>query len=255
MHTADRVSVLGVDCFAGSLGAAAAETVARARSGEGGYVCLCSAHGVVLSHHDRELKEALAGAWRVFPDGYPVAWLARRLGAAHAAQITGTDLMAGVFEQGQEAGLRHFLYGSSPATLSLLQERLLERFPRANVVGTLSPSLTPLEPAEAERDAAAIRAAQPHVVWIGLSTPKQDVWMRRYAKLVAPAVVLGVGAAFDFHAGTKTRAPLWMRRSSLEWLHRLQSEPRRLAGRYARIVAEFSLRAAAELARGRRTTT
>lgn len=254
MQVADRVSVLGVDCFAGSLDAAAAETVSRARAGKDGYVCLCSAHGIVLSHHDRELKEALAGAWRVFPDGYPVAWLARRHGAAHAAQITGTDLMAGVFEAGQDAGLRHFLFGSTPETLRLLEARLLKRFPQANIVGSLSPSFAPLEPAEAQRDAATIREARPNVVWVGFSTPKQDLWMRRYAKLLAPAVILGVGAAFDFHAGTKQRAPVWMRCTSLEWLHRLLSEPRRLASRYARIVAEFSLRAAIELARRRRPT-
>lgn len=254
MQVADRVSVLGVDCFAGSLGVAAAETVARAGSREGGYACLCSAHGVVFSHHDQDLKKALDGAWRVFPDGYPVAWLARRLGAAQAAQVTGTELMAAVYEAGQDAGLRHFLFGSSPETLALLEARLLERFPRANVVGTLSPSFTPLEPAEAERDAATIREARPNVVWVGFSTPKQDLWMSRYAKLLAPAVVLGVGAAFDFHAGTKARAPGWMRRTGLEWLHRLLSEPRRLAGRYARIVGEFSLRTAVALARGRRTT-
>lgn len=254
MLVADRVNVLGVDCYAGTLGAAAEETVSRARSGEDGYVCLCSAHGVVLSHHDRELKEALAGAWRVFPDGYPVAWLARRRGAAHASQITGTDLMAGVFAAGQEAGLRHFLFGSTPDTLARLEASLRERYPKANIVGSLSPSFAPLDPAEAERDAATIRTAQPNVVWVGFSTPKQDLWMRRYAKLLGPAVVLGVGAAFDFHAGTKQRAPVWMRRTSLEWLHRLLSEPRRLATRYARIVAEFSLRAAIELARGKRSS-
>lgn len=246
-----QATVLGVECFAGSLEQAAAETVARARSGAGGYVCLCSVHGVVFSHHDPELREALAGAWRVLPDGYPVAWMARRTGARQALRIAGTDFMSAVFEQGQDAGLRHFLFGSTPEVLARLESRLLERFPRAEIAGSLSPSFTPLDPEEARRDLERIAAASPHLVWLGFSTPKQDLWMSRYAAGLAPAVALGVGAAFDFNAGTKVRAPEWMQRAGLEWLHRLASEPTRLAGRYARINSEFAGRAALDLLRRR----
>ena len=230
---------------------AAAETVARARSAEGGYVCLCSAHGIVLSHHDPELRDAFGGAWRVLPDGLPVAWMTRRMGARQATRIAGTEFMAAVFEQGQESGLRHFLFGSTPDVLDLLNTRLLERFPRAKIVGSLAPSFAPLAPDEAHRDLRVIAMARPQLVWVGLSTPKQDLWMHRYGAQLAPALVLGVGAAFDFNAGTKRRAPEWMQRASLEWVHRLASEPRRLSGRYARIVAEFSLRSAVELVRRR----
>jgi len=245
-------TVLGVECFAGSLEQAAAETIARARSGAGGYVCLCSAHGIVFSHHDPELREALADAWRVLPDGYPVAWMARRTGAPRALRVAGTDFMSAVFERGQDAGLRHFLFGSTPEVLGRLESQLVERFPRAEIVGSLSPSFTPLEPEEARRDLERIAAAQPHLVWLGFSTPKQDLWMRRYAAQLAPALALGVGAAFDFNAGTKKRAPEWMQRTGLEWLHRLSSEPTRLAGRYARITSEFVGRAALDLLRRRR---
>ncbi len=251
MVDAARASVLGVECFAGSLDDAASATIARALGGGGGYACLCSVHGVVFAHHEPELRDALDRAWRVFPDGFPVAWMARRTGALRATRIAGTELMARVFELGQDAGLRHHLYGSTPEVLELLRRRLLERFPRALVVGALSPSFAPLDEGEAARDLELIRATEPHVVWIGISTPKQDLWMARYAARLAPALALGVGAAFDFNAGTKKRAPVWMQRTSLEWLHRLASEPRRLTGRYARIVAEFSLRAAVDLVRRR----
>jgi N-acetylglucosaminyldiphosphoundecaprenol N-acetyl-beta-D-mannosaminyltransferase len=253
MERSDRTAtVLGVECFAGSVEQAAADTLVRARSREGGYVCLCSAHGIVLSHHDDAFLEALDRAWLVLPDGFPVAWMARRMGAPRATRIPGTEFMAAVFERGQRIGLRHFLYGASSDVLEQLAAKLTGRFPQANITGSLSPSFTPLNPTEAHDDIQRISVAQPDVVWVGISTPKQDLWMSLYAQLLAPAVVVGVGAAFDFNAGTKRRAPKWMQRTSLEWLHRLASEPRRLTGRYARIIAEFSVRAAVDLVRQRR---
>lgn len=230
-----------------------AATLERARSGEGGYVCLCSAHGVVHSHHDAEFRDALGDAWLVLPDGFPVAWMAKRPGS-QTTRIAGTDFMAAVFEHGRTLAARHFLFGATPQVLGLLEANLRQRFPEATIVGSLSPSFTPLEPEHAREDLAKIAAAQPTFVWVGLSTPKQDLWMHRHAAQLAPAVLLGVGAAFDFNAGTKSRAPAWMQQNSLEWLHRLASEPRRLTGRYARVVTEFSIRAAVDLIRRRLST-
>jgi N-acetylglucosaminyldiphosphoundecaprenol N-acetyl-beta-D-mannosaminyltransferase len=139
-------------------------------------------------------------------------------------------------------GLRHFLFGSTPEVL----ERLRERFGDA-IVGAVSPPFGNVGADAVEE----IRATRPDVIWCALGAPKQELWMATHADALAPALLLGVGAAFDFVAGTKPRAPRWMQRTSLEWAHRLATEPRRLAGRYARTNTEFALRICLELTRRR----
>ena len=234
-----QAAVLGVDCFAGSPAEAASLVLARARARERGYACLCNVHVLVTAQHDAALRGALDHAWTVFPDGSPVAWLARRQDAA-AARVAGAELMEAVI--GADGGVRHFLFGSTPEVLALLAERFGDA-----VVGTLSPPFGPVGSEAVDE----IRAAEPDIVWCGLGAPKQELWMAAHEDALAPAVLLGVGAAFDFLAGTKARAPRWMQRSSLEWAHRLATEPRRLAGRYARTNTEFVVRACVELARRR----
>ncbi len=236
-------TVLGVEYFIGDLRAATSVVLDRARSGGGGYSCLCGVHGIVTAQHSDAMMRALDGAWLNFPDGAPVAWLMRRFGARRARRVAGPDLMPLVFEAGQDAGLRHFLFGSTPDVLERLQSRLLERYPRALVVGTFSPPFRALSEQENVAIAQQITDSGADVVWVGLGLPKQDQWLERSAGLFQPAVGLGVGAAFDFLAGTKPRAPQWMQDAGLEWLHRLLSEPRRLARRYAATNTEFVLRA------------
>jgi N-acetylglucosaminyldiphosphoundecaprenol N-acetyl-beta-D-mannosaminyltransferase len=148
-----------------------------------------------------------------------------------------------VIDSGQDVGLRHFLFGSTPDVLERLEVRLRERYPRAIIVGTFSPPFRPLTDDENVRIAQQIVDSGADVVWAGLGLPKQDQWLERSASLFEPAVGLGVGAAFDFLAGTKPRAPRWMQDMGLEWLHRLMSEPRRLARRYAATNTEFVVRA------------
>ena len=189
--------VLGTPIFVGDVASGASWVVERALAGAGGYVCLCNVHLFVVARHDDEVRRALAGAALAFPDGWPIAWLQRRLGNRSATRVAGPDLMARVI--------------------------------------------------------ADVRRASPHVVWLSLGCPKQELWMLRYAHELAPALVAGVGAAFDFHAETKKRAPAWAQRAGLEWLHRLLSEPRRLASRYARTNSEFLLLAGRELLRQRRS--
>lgn len=236
-------TVLGVEYFVGDVPAATAAVLRRVETGLGGYSCLCGVHGIVTAQHSESMMRALDGAWLNFPDGAPVAWLMRRHGAASAHRVAGPDLMPRVIEAGQEAGVRHFLFGSSADVLERLQRRLLDRFPRAIIAGAISPPFREVTDEENARFAEQIVSSGADIVWVGLGLPKQDEWLHRSAALFAPAVGLGVGAAFDFLAGTKPRAPEWVQAAGLEWMHRLLKEPRRLAGRYATTNTEFLARA------------
>jgi N-acetylglucosaminyldiphosphoundecaprenol N-acetyl-beta-D-mannosaminyltransferase len=251
-HSTQRgCTVLGVKCFVGDLEAAAETVLDRARSGAGGYACLGNAHVLVTAQHDEQFKAALADAWVTFPDGAPVAWVQRRRAATGAVRVCGPDLMPFVIERGVPAGVRHFLLGAGEDVLARLRQTLNERFPAVEIVGSYSPSRQ-----EIESDAASIveriRTAEPAIVWCAFGAPRQELWMSRNARALAPAVLVGVGAAFDFLAGAKARAPVWMQRSGLEWLHRLLHEPRRLTARYVKTNSEFALRALAEVVWGRR---
>jgi N-acetylglucosaminyldiphosphoundecaprenol N-acetyl-beta-D-mannosaminyltransferase len=240
--------VLGVDCFVGELEGAAETVLAQVGSGQGGYACLANAHVLVAAQHDEQLRAALDGAWIRLPDGAPVAWLQRRLGSVGASRVAGPDLMPLVIEMGLTSGLRHFLLGSTENVLELLHRHLLRRFPGARVAGLHSPSRPQIE-SDAPVVVEQVLAAKADVVWCAFGAPRQEVWMARHAAELAPAVLVGVGAAFDFIAGTKPRAPVWMQRRGLEWLHRLRTEPVRLCGRYLRTNSEFALRAVIELSR------
>jgi N-acetylglucosaminyldiphosphoundecaprenol N-acetyl-beta-D-mannosaminyltransferase len=242
-----QTDVLGVEIFAGTFSGAVDTVVERARSGHGGYVVQCNVHVLMTAHDDPELMRALHDAWLVMPDGAPIAWLQRRLGAATAERVGGPDLMPSVIDRGRRHGLRHFFVGSTPETLQALVTGLEACFPGVELVGAHSPQFgTPAELAGAAEVAAA---AAPNVVWLALGAPKQELWMHKHAMSLAPAVVIGVGAAFDFQAGAKARAPQWARRGGLEWAHRLTREPRRLTGRYVRTNSAFVLRSGACLAR------
>jgi N-acetylglucosaminyldiphosphoundecaprenol N-acetyl-beta-D-mannosaminyltransferase len=245
---------LGTPIFVGDVASAAGWVVERALAGAGGYVCLCNVHLFVVARHEDEVRRALDGATLAFPDGWPIAWLQRRLGHPAATRVAGPDLMARTIAYGRSFGIRHFLLGSSKGVLGRLDENLQRRFPGAEIAGRLSlPFFEADEFSGTEAAIEDVRRARPDVVWLSLGCPKQELWMLRYAQELAPALVAGVGAAFDFHAGTKPRAPAWVQRAGLEWLHRLLSEPRRLASRYARTNSEFLLLAGRELLRQRRS--
>lgn len=240
--------VLGVRCFVGDIASAADAAIERALSGAGGYGVLCNVHVLMTARREPEVMAALEGAWTVFPDGAPVAWFQRRAGMRAAERIGGPDLMPAVLDRGRAHGIRHALFGSTPDVVVALAERLRERFPGVEIVATHAPA-TGEEDDESEL--ARVVAARPHVVWCALGAPKQELWMARCASALAPAIVLGVGAAFDFHAGAKDRAPTWVQRAGLEWLHRLGSEPRRLVVRYVTTNAAFVGAAATQLMRRR----
>lgn len=228
--------VLGVSCVVADVGSATEAVIARALSGDGGYAVLCNAHVLTTARRESAVMGALDAAWAVFPDGAPIAWAQRRLGHAAASRVGGPDLMADVLAQGRSHGLRHALFGSTPLVVQALAQRMENSLPGLDIVDAYAP-------AQGEEESGSllerIAATRPHVVWCALGAPKQELWMARRAAELAPSLVLGVGAAFDFHAGHKQRAPLWMQHAGLEWLHRLASEPRRLGGRYLRTDSQF----------------
>jgi N-acetylglucosaminyldiphosphoundecaprenol N-acetyl-beta-D-mannosaminyltransferase len=153
--------------------------------------------------------------------------------------------MPAVFDRGRESDLRHFLFGSTRPVLDAVQATLLTRFPGIAIVGTAAPDAGDEDLAEMLDQ---IRASDPHLVWVALGAPKQELWAQRHGTHLSSSLLMPVGAAFDFIAGAKPRAPRWMQRCGLEWLHRLATEPRRLGWRYLSTNSSFLLRALRELA-------
>ncbi|GJG87397.1 UDP-N-acetyl-D-mannosaminuronic acid transferase [Gemmatimonadetes bacterium T265] len=227
-----RVDVLGVGVSAIDVPAALAAFDRWIARGRRHYVCVSGVHGVMESQRDPGLRDVHNAAGLVTPDGMPLVWLSRLAGHATVRRVYGPDLMLAYCAHGVPAGRRHYFYGGNDGVPELLADRLRARVPGLQVVGTYSPPFRALTPDENDAVVARINAAEPDVVWVGLSTPKQERWMAAHrARLDAP-VLVGVGAAFDFHAGRKRQAPRWMQRSGLEWAFRFASEPRRLGRRY-----------------------
>lgn len=213
------------------------------------YVCITGVHGIVESRRDTGLRAIHNRADMVTPDGMPLVWLARALGHAGIARVYGPDLMRALTAISPERGYRHFCYGGAPGTPERLADRLRTRHRGLQVVGTYSPPFRDLTPEEDAAIVDEINRAAPDILWIGLSTPKQERWMAAHRALLDVPVIVGVGAAFDFLAETKRQAPAWMGNSGLEWFFRLCTEPRRLWRRYADIVPTFIVLSGLAIAR------
>jgi N-acetylglucosaminyldiphosphoundecaprenol N-acetyl-beta-D-mannosaminyltransferase len=196
------------------------------------YVCVTGVHGVMESQRDAELKRIHNRAGLVTPDGMPLVWLCRLGGFSHVERGYGPDLMLALCEQSPEQGYRHFLYGGKPDIPKKLARNLQQRFPGLEIAGIYSPPFRPLSDEEDEQIVKMINETNADVVWVGLGTPKQERWMATHIGRLTAPVLIGVGAAFDFHAGRRPQAPRWIQRSGLEWLFRLMIEPRRLGKRY-----------------------
>ena len=227
-----RVDVLGVRVSAVDLHQAVAEVARWIEEGERHYVCVTGVHGVMESQRDPALARIHNASGLTTPDGMPMVWAGRRAGARHMARVYGPDLMLALCELAAKRGWSSFLYGAREGVPELLAERLGARFPGLKVAGTYSPPFRALTPEEDADLVRRIEQVRPDLLWVGLSTPKQERWMADHIdKLQVPAL-LGVGAAFDMHAGLLPQAPPWMQRRGLEWVYRLAKEPRRLWRRY-----------------------
>jgi N-acetylglucosaminyldiphosphoundecaprenol N-acetyl-beta-D-mannosaminyltransferase len=245
----DRVDVLGVGVSVIDMNDAVA-TIERWIADDGRYyVCITGVHGVMESRRDETLRRIHNRAGMVTPDGMPLVWFLRLLGRRHVRRVYGPDLMRTMTAISSERGYRQFYYGGAPGVAETLRQTLVKAFPKLEVVGMFCPPFRALTPQEDEAIVDTINVLRPDIVWVGLSTPKQELWMADHLGRISAPVMIGVGAAFDFLAGTKRQAPVWMQRHGLEWLFRLCSEPRRLWRRYAYIVPAFTILALGALIR------
>jgi N-acetylglucosaminyldiphosphoundecaprenol N-acetyl-beta-D-mannosaminyltransferase len=207
------------------------QVIALARQRVPAAVHLCNAYTVACAGRDPSLRALLNQGDCNLPDGMPLVWALRRLGVAIGGRVYGPDLMEAVVDRGREAGLAHYLYGSTPEVVARLEQRLAQRFPGVRIAAAESPPFRPLEPGEVGLLAERVRRSGAHLVWVGLGTPKQDRFVAQHRDTLGVPLV-AVGAAFDFHAGAVRQAPAWLRDRGLEWAYRLAREPRRMWRRY-----------------------
>jgi N-acetylglucosaminyldiphosphoundecaprenol N-acetyl-beta-D-mannosaminyltransferase len=198
----------------------------------GAYVCLTNAHSTVESGRDPDLRTACESAFLSVPDGMPLVWILRRRGQGHVEKVTGIEYMPLVASAGLDLGIRHFFLGGAPGVAEAAAKGLQARVPGTNIVGVYSPPYGPPETWDLGDLRASLRSERPHIMWVGLGAPKQELWMADVAGDLEVPMMIGVGAAFDFLAGTRRPAPRAMSRVGLEWLFRLLSEPKRLWRRY-----------------------
>lgn len=213
---------------------------------ESRYVCICNVHSVVSASQNTDFAKAIEECDLVTPDGAPVAWMLRHLGYPTQQRINGPDLMWKYLDHISGSQESIYLYGGSESTIEALRRRIAAVFPNTRIAGSCSPPFRPLTVEEDAEVVDRINASGAGTVWASLGCPKQELWMAAHRGRVN-AVMIGVGAAFDFHAGTVRRAPEWMRNNGLEWLHRLATEPGRLWKRYLVTNSVFLVRAAAQL--------
>ena len=208
------------------------------------FIAVTGMHGVMEAQQSDEFRQVLAAADLVVPDGMPLVWMGRTFGLQLRRRVYGPELMETFLrETGSE--YRHFFYGGAEGVADQLAGVLHKKF-AIQVAGTWCPPFRALTAAEEDEVAALIEESKPDVVWIGLSTPKQERWMQAHRRLKAP-VMIGVGAAFDFHTGRAVQAPVWMREHGFEWLFRLLSEPRRLWRRYIILGGKFGFNVTLQL--------
>ncbi len=203
------------------------------------YVCVTSVHGVIESQRDDNLRRIHNEAGMVTPDGMPLVLVSRLMGFHQTERVYGPDLMLAVCDHSQHRGFSHFFYGGAPGVPERLIQRLSGRYPELKIAGSYSPPFRALTPAEDQAVIDQINSSKADIVWVGLSTPKQERWMAAHRDKLEAPVMIGVGAAFDFNAGLKKQAPRWMRKIALEWTFRLATEPRRLWLRYLKCNPEF----------------
>jgi N-acetylglucosaminyldiphosphoundecaprenol N-acetyl-beta-D-mannosaminyltransferase len=225
---------------------------AAVRAGQKGYICVTGVHGVMEAQTDEGFRRILNGAFLCTPDGMPMVWLGKLNGHARMRRVYGPDLMLEVCRWSEISGCRHFFYGGAPGVAETLRARLQARFPGLRVAGCYSPPFRALNSAEEQALRQTIQAVRPDILWVGLSTPKQEKFMAEFLPKLDVTLMVGVGAAFDFHSGRVRQSPRWMQRCGLEWFYRLCQEPRRLARRYLRNNPLFLLKIAGQLGRLRK---
>ena len=240
-----RVDTLGVGVSAINMPMAVEQIRQWVSQGSRHYVCVTGVHGIMESQRDPRLRDIHNSSGLTTPDGMPLVWAGRTAGARRMERVCGPDLMPAVCELAAAQGYSSFFYGGRTGVADLLAERLQRRYPALKVAGTYTPPFRELSEDEDQEVVQLINKAGPQLVWVGLGTPKQERWMASHIDRLNANVLIGIGAAFDVHAGLSSRAPVWMQRSGLEWTYRLAHEPRRLWRRYLYTSAPFFIRLAA----------
>lgn len=204
---------------------------ARIESGRSGYICVSNVHTTVMAYEQEEYRTIQNSALLALPDGKPLSVVSKKMGYPQAERVAGPDLMTRMFQESGVKGYRHYFYGSTQDTLKALSEVLKVKYPEIQIAGMYAP---PFRNLTEEEDAACverINRAAPDIVWVGLGAPKQEKWMYAHRNIIK-GLMIGVGAGFDFHAGTVKRAPKWMQNIGMEWFYRLLQDPKRLWKRY-----------------------
>lgn len=243
-----RANVLGVGVHATTMEEAVTLSGCLLQSGIQSYVCLTGVHGVMEAQRDSQLRRTLNEAALCLPDGMPTVWLGRAQGHRQMARVYGPDYMAELCHWSVGHGFRHFLYGGKPGVAELLRERLCRRFPGIQIAGSYTPPFGTLSEPDERKLRHQIAECKPDILWVGLSTPRQERFMAEHVGKLDVTLMAGVGAAFDIHAGLVTDSPEWIKRCGLQWLDRLRKEPSRLWRRYLKnnpaFVWEIGLQAA-----------
>jgi N-acetylglucosaminyldiphosphoundecaprenol N-acetyl-beta-D-mannosaminyltransferase len=237
-----RINVLGVGISGLNLETALDAIAEAVRTRRRGYICVTGVHGVMEAQRDEGFRRILNQAFLCTPDGMPMVWVGKLRGCKEIRRVYGPDLMLEVCGWSGKNSCRHFFFGGGPGVAEQLRHRLTARFPQLQVVGCYAPPFRPLNPEEERQLREAVDAAKPDILWIGLSTPKQEKFMAEFLPRLNVTLMIGVGAAFDFHSGQVRQSPRWMQRNGLEWFFRLCQEPRRLARRYLRNNPRFILK-------------
>jgi N-acetylglucosaminyldiphosphoundecaprenol N-acetyl-beta-D-mannosaminyltransferase len=228
----NRANVLGIGVDAVDMQAAVRAIASAVAAGDKGYVCATGVHGVMEARRNADMRRALAEAMLVVPDGMPTVWMGRLQGLRQMRRVFGPDLMLEIFRSSALEGCKHFLYGGAEGVASELRDALEHRFPKCHIVGIHTPPFRPLHQQEEAELRTMLSRMRPDILWVGLSTPKQELFMARYLPRLETKLMIGVGAAFDYHTGRLKDSPQWLKPLGLQWLHRLLQEPRRLWKRY-----------------------
>ena len=244
----DRCRILGVDFSVTNVDAAVMYIRKHIDELRGKYLCFCNVHTTVMSFENKEYRQVQNGSAYTFADGMPVAKVEQMRGFSKARRVAGPDFMDKMFTDTMDGKLTHYFYGSTQETLDSLKENLKKKYPGIVIKGMYSPPFKELTPEEDAADVERINASGADIIWIGLGAPKQEKWMARHKGLVN-GVMVGVGAGFNFHAGTVRRAPRWVQRIGMEWFFRLLQEPKKLFGRYVVTNSKFLIYLFAEQVR------
>lgn len=208
---------------------------------KGNYICVSNVHTTVMAYENEDYKKIQNSGAMALPDGRPLSIISKIRGFREAQRVTGPDLMEEIFKISEEEGYSHYFYGSTAETLSILKEKLNQRYPKLNIVGMYSPPFRSLTDEENEDITKRINESNSDFIWVGLGAPKQEIWMYEHKDKIN-GLMIGVGAGFDYHADIIKRAPKLMQYLSLEWIYRLLQDPMRLYKRYMTTNTKFIIK-------------